>query len=313
MWCNMGSNKAKVEKRPRILACPFVSFGTSWCYSCQRSFLQTSENQINKNSFQTAAKSSVSFLLSALSQLAGRPSRLEGGLVSHPDLDDPPTPPPNLPPPSWLKGPWLTRFGPNLWMGGTSCRVCVYACVHGDGRPLPLYSRGPRATNIGAERRGDWPGRPVGELLLLGSLGQRPGVFNIAWEKSKLKRIVRKRRPTSHHFQSWRIRQAYVERDVGIGGLSLDDPQIRFLGPVGELALVTLGNRMGHCMGLRMGYSMSTVPNFFWLYLRMSNQSAGLVFVFLIVCWFDCFGFFAHAGCRSRRTRSESFATSWSS
>lgn len=30
-------------------------------------------------------------------------------------------------------------------------------------------------------------------------------------------------------------------------------------GPVGELALVTLGNRMGHCMGLRIGYSMSTV------------------------------------------------------
>lgn len=30
-------------------------------------------------------------------------------------------------------------------------------------------------------------------------------------------------------------------------------------GPVGELALVTLGNRMGHCMGLRIGYSMSTM------------------------------------------------------
>lgn len=49
----------------------------------------------------------------------------------------------------------------------------------------------------------------------------------------------------------------------------------QFLGPVGELALVTLGNRMGHCMGLRMGYSMSTILYFFWLilfYLLLFNQ-----------------------------------------
>lgn len=66
----------------------------------------------------------------------------------------------------------------------------------------------------------------------------------------------------------------------------------QFLGPVGELALVTLGNRMGHCMGLRMGYSMSTVPNFFWLYLRMSNRSAGLAFVFYLFVGLIVLGFF---------------------
>lgn len=208
---------------------------------------------------------SVSFLSSALSQLAGRPSRLEGGPVSHPDLDDLPPKSAPLPP----KGPWLTRFGPNLWMGVTSCRVCVcvYVCVHGDGRPLPLYSRGPRGTKIGAGRRGDWPGRPVGDLPLLGCQGQKPGVFNIAWEKSKVKRIGRKHRPTTSTSSPGGFgRRAWRETlasEVRVWTIRKSEVRNRFLGPVGELALVTLGNRMGHCMGLRMGYSMSTVLNFF--------------------------------------------------
>lgn len=32
-------------------------------------------------------------------------------------------------------------------------------------------------------------GRPVGDLPLPGCQGQKPVVFNIAWEKSKLKRV----------------------------------------------------------------------------------------------------------------------------
>lgn len=35
--------------------------------------------------------------------------------------------------------------------------VSVYICVHGDGRPLTLYSRGRNDTNLRAGRGGDWP------------------------------------------------------------------------------------------------------------------------------------------------------------
>lgn len=139
---------------------------------------------------------SVSFLSSALSQLAGRPSRLEGGPVSHPDLDDLPPKSAPLPP----KGPWLTRFGPNLWMGVTSCRVCVcvFTCVFMETAvPFRYIVEVHAVQKVGAGRRGDWPGRPVGDLPLLGCQGQKPGVFNIAWEKSKVKRIGRKHRPTT--------------------------------------------------------------------------------------------------------------------
>lgn len=104
--------------------------------------------------------------------------------------------------------------------------VCVFTRVFMETAVPFRYIVEVYALQISEQEDGDWPGRPVGDLPLLGSQGQRPGVFNIAWEKSKLKRIGRKRRPTSHHFQSWRIRQACVERDVGIGGSSLDDPQI---------------------------------------------------------------------------------------
>lgn len=113
-------------------------------------------------------------------------------------------------------------------------------------------------------------GHPVGDLPLPGCQGQKPGVFNIAWEKSRAKadRSVSAGQPTSVSSPGGlggRARSERLASEVRVG-VPKSEVRSQFLGPVGELALVTLGNRMGHCMGLRMGYSMSTILYFFLAY-----------------------------------------------
>lgn len=68
--------------------------GLSICFLALADVLSASAKKLAKTKLiiiikliQPAVKS---FFLSALSQLAGRPSGLEGGPVSHPDLNDPP-------------------------------------------------------------------------------------------------------------------------------------------------------------------------------------------------------------------------------
>lgn len=114
------------------------------------------------------------------------------------------------------------------------------------------------------------------------------------------------------------MRRLRLEGCAGIGSTKpLSEETVT--GPVGELAVVTLGNRMGHCMGLRIGYSMSTVLSS-KIGFHISLNSKDVVFLphFLGKTKDSAVVFNEHfvllyAGCRSRRTRSGSCVRSWSS